>query len=136
MKNSKFLYLLIAGLVFFSITACVESSTETTNGSVKIGVEEAEEATRGGDKQFIDVRTTGEFAASHPAHSKNYPLDMLTEKLGELNKNEPVYVSCQSGSRSTRAAKILLDNGFTEVYEVAGGMNSWTSANLPVSSGK
>ena len=72
---------------------------------------------------IVDVRTVKEFQAGHLNHSKNIPLDKLHESLSKLDKNKPVITCCASGARSASARRLLLSNGFTEVYN--GG--SWMS---------
>jgi len=47
-----------------------------------------------------------------------------------LDKNKPVYVYCAVGGRSATAAKILSDMGFTEVYDLEGGIINWEEKNL------
>ncbi|MBK6751656.1 MAG: rhodanese-like domain-containing protein [Acidobacteria bacterium] len=48
---------------------------------------------------------------------RNIPLDTLAAKLDTLERNEPVYIICQTGSRSKKAAKILKSAGFNNVIE-------------------
>lgn len=75
--------------------------------------------------QFIDVRTLGEYSGRHVKEFKNIPLNDLPKRLGELDQDKPVYVMCQSGMRSGRAASLLMKKGFSEVINVKGGMNAW-----------
>lgn len=75
-------------------------------------------------KQWIDVRTPGEFQSRHIKGFKNYPLQKLKQDLSELDQNKEVVVICQSGARSLAAARTLKKNGF-EVTNVQGGMNAW-----------
>jgi rhodanese-related sulfurtransferase len=82
--------------------------------------------------QFVDVRTPEEYAGGHAVRAINIPLSELPAKLGRLEKNEPVYVICQSGRRSKEAADILNRNGFKWVFNVTGGTNEWTAQGLPM----
>ena len=68
----------------------------------------------------MDTRTVEEFAHGHIDGFFNIPVDELRERLGELDKNKPVYVICQSGLRSYIACRILAGNGF-ECYNFSGG---------------
>lgn len=77
------------------------------------------------ERQFIDVRTTGEFKANHIKGFKNIPLHQLTQKSSELSKNTEIIVICQSGMRSQKASKILKKLGFENVTNVKGGMSAW-----------
>jgi len=82
--------------------------------------------------QFVDVRTQDEYAGGHAARAVNIPLDTLVSKLDSLEKNEPVYLICQTGNRSKQAAEILKDKGFNNVLNVTGGTVAWQAAGLPM----
>lgn len=75
---------------------------------------------RDGSVTLLDVRTAQEFATGNIDGFVNIPVDELRERAGELDKDKPVYVICQSGLRSYIAARILTGRGF-EVYNFAGG---------------
>ena len=76
--------------------------------------------------QIIDVRTPSEFNGGHVKGAKNIPLQSLNQNLGKINKNKPVITCCASGARSAAAKNILLNNGFSEVYNGGGwyGLNN------------
>lgn len=76
-------------------------------------------------KQFIDVRTPGEYKGTHIKEFKNIPLNQLKSQLGQLDASKETFVICQSGMRSAQAAKILKKAGFTTVVNVTGGMSAW-----------
>lgn len=86
------------------------------------------------NSQFIDVRTAKEFSSGHAAGAINIPLDSLNANLSGLEKNEPVYLICETGNRSMKAAVILKDAGFNNVLNVSGGTVAWKAANLPMES--
>lgn len=75
---------------------------------------------RDGSVTLLDVRTVQEFATGNINGFVNIPVDELRERAGELDKDKPVYVICQSGLRSYIAVRILAGRGF-EVYNFAGG---------------
>lgn len=68
--------------------------------------------------QIVDVRTKGEFTSSHKDGSINIPLDSLKSRVSELDNTKPVIVCCASGGRSAVAKRMLLSNGFENVYNV------------------
>ena len=76
-------------------------------------------------KQFIDVRTPGEFKSNRIKEFKNIPLNELPARTGELDASKETYVICQSGMRSSKAAGILKKKGFDQVINVRGGMGSY-----------
>ncbi|MCQ9209119.1 rhodanese-like domain-containing protein [Granulicatella seriolae] len=72
---------------------------------------------------LLDVRTPDEYRLGHIAKAKNVPLNMLDGYKG--SSTEELYVICQSGMRSKKAAKILQKKGYN-VVNVRGGMSQWT----------
>jgi rhodanese-related sulfurtransferase len=87
------------------------------------------------DTIVIDVREPHEFVASHIIDSINIPLGSLDQGLSKIisHKNKPVLISCQSGTRSASAGKILTKAGFEQVFVIIGGMQAWENDyKLPV----
>lgn len=82
----------------------------------------------------IDVREAHEYSQGHIEGARHIPLGKLEERVFELEayKNAPVVVTCQSGTRSPQACRKLTQLGFTEVYEMQGGMVAWEEQKLPV----
>lgn len=78
------------------------------------------------DVQFIDVRTEAEFSENYIKGAQNIVYDSSFEqKLDQLDKDKPIVVYCRSGRRSAASAKILEQHGFTEIYELDGGILKW-----------
>ena len=75
---------------------------------------------RDGSVTLLDVRTPAEYGRGHVEGFRNIPVDVLRERLGELEPGKPVYVMCQSGLRSYIAARILAGYGF-ECRNFSGG---------------
>ena len=74
---------------------------------------------------LVDVREPMEYAAGHIPGSTNIPvgsLKMAADAFAE--KSVPIYVYCQSGMRSRKAAAILREAGFSNVTDL-GGINAW-----------
>lgn len=64
--------------------------------------------------QLLDVRGEGEIARLGALKGAiNIPVDDLRARIGELSKETPIIVSCQSGLRSYIAERVLKQNGFT-----------------------
>lgn len=87
------------------------------------------------EAQVFDVRTAGEFNTGHlhNALQADYTKKQeFAERVQYLDKQQPIYVYCLSGGRSTAAAKWMRDNGFREVIELKGGINAWKQAGLAV----
>lgn len=75
--------------------------------------------------QFVDVRTPGEFKSNKIKGFINIPVDQIHSQLEKLSQDKAVVVICQSGSRSSRAAKVLIKSGYKNVINVRGGMSTW-----------
>jgi len=82
----------------------------------------------------LDVRESNEYSSGHIRDSVHIPMSALVKRLGELDKykSKPILAYCRSGSRSNSACNTLNKQGFENVSNLAGGIMSWTSANLPV----
>lgn len=91
------------------------------NGVVKQWYyEDVDNLINDGGVTLLDARTQTEYSRGHIEGFINIPVDSLRERIGELDKNKPVYVMCQSGLRSYIASRILVGNGF-DAYNFAGG---------------
>jgi len=83
---------------------------------------------------LIDVRTAAEFKAGHIPGAKLFPVQQFAANIDKLEalKNQPVLLYCASGNRSTVAAKMLIDAGFTNIYNMRRGIADWRGSQLPV----
>lgn len=86
------------------------------------------------DLSIIDVREPAEFVKSHIEGAINIPMDKLKAQLDSLqkHKNHPIIVVCQTGGRSNEACKLLSKNGFEQLMNMSGGMQSWEDNKLPI----
>lgn len=75
--------------------------------------------------QLIDVREPNEFAGGHILGARNIPLTQLKTRLKEIRPDKPVYLYCQSGSRSGRAAQMLYKKGYKDLNHLQGGFKKW-----------
>lgn len=84
--------------------------------------------------QLLDVRTQAEYNAGHLAHAVLANIEdkaAFAEQLNTLDKTKPVYLYA-TDSRSHAAAQWMRANGFTQIVELDGGIDSWTAAGKPV----
>lgn len=83
---------------------------------------------------LLDVRETHEYEEVRVPGSVHVPLGQLPSRLQEIRQlgSRPVAVICRSGRRSAIAAEQLQQAGWTNVYNVEGGMLAWERAELPV----
>ncbi|WP_101844267.1 rhodanese-like domain-containing protein [Halobacillus sp. Marseille-P3879] len=75
--------------------------------------------------QLIDVREPKEFDGGHILGARNIPLSQMRNRLIEIRKDKPVYLYCQSGARSTRAALMLNKKGYKDLNQLQGGFKKW-----------
>ena len=82
----------------------------------------------------LDVREPGEFQSGHLLNARLIPLNKLKERIGELEKykDKPIVVVCRSGSRSGTACVSLAKQGFTQAYNLTGGVLAWQKAKMPI----
>lgn len=82
---------------------------------------------------LLDVRTESEVSEGALPDAQNIVYDdSFGEKAEALSKNVPVFVYCASGKRSAKAAEILREKGFKEVYQLEGGLKAWRAAKMPL----
>ncbi len=112
-------------LIFILFLACQTNKAQT----IQI-VDKAVIKTQviGKKVQLIDVRTPEEYAAGNIDNAVNYNIaneDTFLIQIQKLNKNLPVYLYCKAGVRSNKAAKLLEEEGFTKIFDYAGGYSDW-----------
>ncbi len=76
--------------------------------------------------QLIDVREQNEFENGHILGARNIPMSQMKMRQGEIRKDKPVYLYCQSGSRSARAASMLKRWGYQDISQLKGGFKKWS----------
>ncbi len=79
-----------------------------------------------GNLKIVDIRSPQEFAENRIKSAINIPLYDLGRRYKEMlpNKNQPIILYCQYGSRSRQAYQILEAKGYTQLYSLKGGIDS------------
>jgi len=82
----------------------------------------------------LDVRSAKEYSDGHIAGAINISHNTIEDNLSQLAqyKDKTVVVYCRSGRRAGIAEGILASNGFKDLRHLAGDMNGWVAAKLPV----
>ncbi len=90
------------------------------------------------DAVVLDVRESEDFAAGHLPEARNIPAGNLKERLVELEKfkERPLILCCATGGRSASVCAQLHAAGFSRLHNLAGGIEAWRSASLPLRKGK
>ena len=88
------------------------------------------------DRVLVDVRGETEYRERRIAGAIPMPLPELAEHVGELPRRQRLMTVCASGERSQVAASFLQMQGFADVATLAGGLDAWEKAGLPVERGE
>ncbi|HEX9092855.1 MAG TPA: rhodanese-like domain-containing protein [Coriobacteriia bacterium] len=75
--------------------------------------------------RLVDVRTAAEYSGGHIQGAENVPMDALPTSAKSWSKTAPVALYCQTGARSRIAYDYLVAQGFTNVYDLTGGVTAW-----------
>jgi thioredoxin len=121
----KYLYLV---LFTFIISSC-HSQTAVQTIDVTAYSKKINETPKA---QILDVRTPEEYTTGHIENSDNvnWLSDSFALRTDKYDKSKPVFVYCKSGGRSIKAANKLAELGFTNIYNLDGGMLKWEAAGL------
>lgn len=118
--------LVIVFLIVILLSGCTATKEENKIMYNKITAEEAKEMIDTQEVIILDVRTQEEFKEKHIEGALLIPdyelANVAKSKLPDKNKKILVY--CRSGNRSKSAARLLIDMGYTDVYDF-GGIINW-----------
>lgn len=86
------------------------------------------------DYTLVDVRTAAELKNGKLSGATHIDIrgTNFTQEIQKLDPSRPVFVYCQSGGRSMMAARKLAGLGFNQIYDLRGGMITWTRQGMPV----
>ena len=86
----------------------------------------------GGGPRVIDVRGRSEWNHGHLPKAHHIFLGNLMDRAQQMGQDEEIVVHCESGTRASIAASLLMSRGFTDVSTLAGGFGAWRKAGLPI----
>ncbi|MEP0712921.1 rhodanese-like domain-containing protein [Algoriphagus sp.] len=130
MKLQKILFLTLAILVFnIDLAEAQTSPVKNISAADFEGLMKNKGAVR-----VLDVRTPEEVAEGHLAGAINldYNTNNFKNELAKLDKKRTYLVYCKVGARSDNAAKLMKEAGFTHVYALEGGLDSWIKEGKPI----
>lgn len=83
--------------------------------------------------KLVDVREPDEYTGElgHAPQAELMVLSTVPEKLETLPQDKPIVFICKAGGRSAQAAAYARQQGFTNVYNMTGGMLLWNRLQLP-----
>jgi rhodanese-related sulfurtransferase len=125
------IYLVVVALVSGAMLAW--PFVRRTTGGPRVSASDAVQLINKHDAVIVDIREPNEFAAGHILNSRNVPLKELDARVKEIArfKEKPVIVACDTGNRSGGGVAILKKLGFSQVYNLTGGLGAWQQAGLP-----
>lgn len=130
-------------LILTSLYACQPNSTTqstTTEGTTQtsaasvVTLDAQEFATKSKAGTVLDVRTADEVAQGKIEGALEidfYSPDFL-DQVNQISKDQEVYLYCAVGARSEEAARLLIQQGYTKVYHLQGGIQGWAQQGLPI----
>jgi phage shock protein E len=124
---------LVALVAMFAVAACDSGGSSDTAGAYTVSAEQAVKMIESGDRTVIDVRTPEEFDAGHIAGALNFDVNGadFSDRIAELDVDEPYLVYCRSGNRSAAAAQQMEAAGIKDIAD-AGGLADLADAGAPV----
>lgn len=99
-----------------------------------VSAREAQEVIRTFSPLILDVRTAKEYRSARIENALLLPVQELQNRWSELapHKDDPILIYCATGNRSTVAAKILIDRGFTRIFNLRHGIADWYKNSYPI----
>ncbi|SNR71306.1 rhodanese-like domain-containing protein [Lutibacter flavus] len=118
-------------LIFISVLSLNCNNSQSTKSKaqqgaiIKLSPKEFKEKSQ--SQTIIDIRTPQEFAQGHieGAVNINYFDRSFLEQVSKFDKNKPIFIYCRSGSRTSSASKKMINQGFSEVADLQGGIMNW-----------
>ena len=77
---------------------------------------------------LLDVRESEELALCSIDGALHIPMQEIPPRITDLPRGQPLVVMCHHGGRSHQVAQFLRGQGFTNVHNLAGGIDSWALA--------
>jgi rhodanese-related sulfurtransferase len=106
----------------------------SSTGAIDLGVSEFSTKVAEAGVITLDVRTPIEFAEGHIEGARliDFQSGNFENEIAALDKNATYAVYCRSGNRSGQAVKVMQDAGFTNVFNMNGGVIEWANAGFPL----
>ena len=126
--NKKFQVLSVGMLLVVTLSpamGCSKGSSEAYNEIDSTKTVELIGETK--NTLVIDVRDADAYAEGHLTNAINIPFDEFEEKIADLEgyKDQTIVLICNTGNKSGKAGKMLVDKGFTKVYNAEDGMDEF-----------
>jgi rhodanese-related sulfurtransferase len=135
----KHLFILLASLLVLSTCSSGASQTITgkpvqVEGGSYFNVTPAELKTMLDKKDFVFINVHIPFAGNIAGTDLSIPYDQIEQNLSKLpaDKNAKIFLYCRSGRMSAIAAQTLIKLGYTNLWNLDGGMAAWEQAGYEI----
>jgi hydroxyacylglutathione hydrolase len=119
----------MAGYLAQGMPAWIEAGFDFER-TMQVSVHEVERLSP--EALVVDVRSKSEWEKGHIPNAQYIMLADLRSSLAALPANRPLTTVCGSGYRSSIAASLLAQHGFSQVSSMAGGIAAWNRQNIPL----
>jgi rhodanese-related sulfurtransferase len=136
------IFLILSMIILFILSACqsknpdapITGSAVSVAGGSYLNVTPSEFNTMLANKDFIFVNVHIPFAGNIAGTDLSIPYNQIDQNLTQLptDKNAKIVLYCRSGRMSAIAAETLAKLGFTNVWNLDGGMVAWEQAGYPI----
>ena len=131
----------IISILLFCLCSCVDSNDFDPN-TIPVNVLDVEnhqmvKLLEDNPGVLLDIRTPEEVSKGFLTNASfiNFYDENFLQKASWIKKNQAIYVYCHAGGRSSKAAEMLIELGFREVYNLVGGYSKWLEDGYIVEKG-
>ena len=110
-----------------------EKSGREADKVAQVTAEELADLVEQASPKVVDVRKQSEFDSQHVIGFDNLPLDVINDRMNELDADTKYYVHCAGGYRSMVFISILKARGYHKLVDIAGGFEAIEQTSLPMS---
>ena len=121
-------------IVTLIASALLLAGCSSSSSAIDLSVQEFSSKISQSGVVTLDVRTPAEFAEGNIEGARliDFQSGNFENQIATLDKNATYAVYCRSGNRSGQAVKVMQDAGFTNVFNMNGGVIDWANAGLPL----
>lgn len=131
-------WILVAAFILVLLIIVVEELKSQGKGGGTVNVDGAVRMINRDEAGVLDIRSKTLYKQGHIINAINVVADDLESNLNRLKKyqKQPLIVVCERGNSATRVALKLRKAGFEKPMVLAGGIEAWKNANMPISKSK
>ena len=127
-------WLLVTAFILAFIALIIVEARSKGMGGNRLSPQQATVLINQEEGVVVDIREADAFNSGHIVNAIHIPAMQLEQQLKRLEafKKRPLIIVCATGQKSPWAMKVIKKHNFDRVYVLAGGMNAWTTAGIPV----